>query len=100
MNGRVDDLVRRDCPTCGKPIVADATLCGHCWTKVAPLTGDALREATAAHEILRAAANGASQDTNTPEFQEIVRRDCPNCRSRIAIDATLCGFCWKKVTPL
>jgi hypothetical protein len=24
----------RDCPSCGKSIRAQATLCGHCWTKL------------------------------------------------------------------
>ncbi|WP_437663550.1 hypothetical protein [Sorangium sp. So ce1182] len=26
----------RGCPACGKSIRAQATLCGHCWTKVDP----------------------------------------------------------------
>jgi len=33
----VDESLRRDCPTCGRRMMAAATLCGYCWTKVEPL---------------------------------------------------------------
>jgi hypothetical protein len=27
----------RDCPACGRPGMAAATVCGHCWTKLTPV---------------------------------------------------------------
>ncbi len=99
MDALVESDVRRDCPTCGKPIMAEATLCGFCWAKVTPLTADG-RAAAAAEQVAPAGANGSSPDADSQEYPEIVRRDCPHCRRRIAVDATLCGFCWSKVVPL
>jgi hypothetical protein len=32
----VADPPTRSCPTCGKAIMAAATLCGFCWTKISP----------------------------------------------------------------
>ncbi len=30
--------VTRPCPVCGKPCMAAARLCGHCWSKLTPAT--------------------------------------------------------------
>ena len=32
------DAPRRDCPRCGKRIMAAASTCGFCWVKVTPIT--------------------------------------------------------------
>lgn len=32
-----DSLQRRDCPTCGKTVMAAARLCGYCWSKLTPI---------------------------------------------------------------
>ena len=35
----------RNCPNCGRPGMRDATVCGYCWKKLAPLTAGELRDA-------------------------------------------------------
>lgn len=35
----------RNCPYCERPGMRDATVCGYCWKKLAPLTAGELRDA-------------------------------------------------------
>jgi ribosomal protein S27AE len=84
---------RRACPSCGKPIMALATLCGFCWRKVAPVAP----ECVAAETFPESAGQDGMASGETDEFRDSPRRPCPRCGSIIMAAATLCGFCWHKV---
>lgn len=83
-------LSRRSCPVCGKHIMALATLCGYCWTKVTPLAGG-----IDASNMIDAAGPGPEETAHL----DALKRSCPTCGKSIMAAATLCGFCWTKLTP-
>lgn len=85
---------RRACPRCGKPIMALATLCGFCWSRVSPVSLDCVEAETFPDTI--SAANAPSE---TDEYLTAPRRTCPACGNLIMAAATLCKFCWSKVSP-
>jgi len=83
-------VYRRDCPDCGREIMAAATRCGFCWSRLEPL-----------------APGSAGTRVETPRPQvvarpidETLRRDCPKCGRRIMAAATKCGYCWTKLESL
>lgn len=80
---------RRDCPECGKEIMAAATRCGYCWAKVSPVSAGSVGTRVGRPEV---AVLSLPPD-------EALRMDCPTCGMRIMAAATVCGYCWTKLAP-
>ena len=85
---------RRACPRCGKPIMALATLCVFCWSKVAPVAPECVEAETFPDTLSESYGSG-----ETEEYRNAPRRACPACGNTIMAAATLCKFCWSKVSP-
>jgi len=87
------ELRRRNCPSCGKRIMALATLCGYCWNRSCPVPLDRV-DADSFPDLDTTASAG-----DTDEHVRAQRRPCPYCAKSIMAAATLCGYCWKHVVP-
>ena len=84
---------RRDCPHCRRSIMAAATRCGFCWKGLDPIPG-----ATDSGEAGSVDPQGESEEAM--RYRTAARRDCPYCGKRGMAAATLCGYCWNRLTPL
>lgn len=84
---------RRACPRCSKPIMALATLCGYCWSKVKPVE----LECVASETFPDTEGQHGMSEGETDEFRDAPRRSCPNCAQTIMAAATLCGYCWTRI---
>ena len=84
---------RRACLSCGKAIMALATLCGFCWRKVVPVDLACVDVETCPDT----AGQVNTQLGVTEEYLNASRRACPKCDNQIMAAATLCKFCWSKV---
>lgn len=87
---------RRACPRCARPIMALATLCGYCWSKVNPIERDRVDADTFPDTEGQTGMLGGE----TEEFRNAPRRPCPHCERTIMAAATLCGYCWTRVPAL
>jgi predicted amidophosphoribosyltransferase len=87
---------RRACPFCSKPIMALATLCGHCWSKVEPVSLECVESETFPDYAGQSGMGGGESE----EYRNAPRRSCPRCGKTIMAAATLCGHCWNHVRPV
>jgi hypothetical protein len=58
---------------------------------------DALDSASRNLTAARATMDEISRDIEATAEPAANMRDCPSCKNKIRLEATLCGYCWKKL---
>src|SRR5947208_10811605 len=97
---------RIDCPKCGSRIMSAATMCGYCWAKLTPVeTGGSVPKRAAAlrHQTLGTADSDLAVRPESDEetrYREAPRIGCPECGRQIMAAATMCGYCWARLSPV
>lgn len=62
--------------------------------------GDVGRASGAALEQLDRAARSIEELIQFVRSQPPLSRACPTCANRVMVEATLCGSCWTKLSPV